>query len=341
MKNVTLIAAAFASVSLGLNAQTINSNWTPSPGLSQVYHVVSLSGALSVGASGSGQSWNFASLVSDSSYTETTVPAAGAIGSSNFPTASYAVESTDGSTNVAAYFKVDANTWQMIGGFAHATDGDVLLNYTDAMDILHFPASLNSTFTDDYAMAVTAGTSGFTRTGTNVALIDGSGSLTTPAGTFSNVLRQKSIQNYTDDFGIPLPPPAGQGTTTVYTWVSTDHPGYNLMTLTIDATSTSSDTTVTYVNPNEVGFAEVAASQHLNITPNPANELMTVNFASGEELTGVEVLDLSGRVVAKESIIGKMNIAVVSTSNLNNGMYILRAMNNKGASVTTKVFVAH
>jgi hypothetical protein len=53
------------------------------------------------------------------------------------------------------------------------------------------------------------------------------------------------------------------------------------------------------------------------------------------------VLDLSGRVVSTETVNGKSNRLTISTSTFTNGMYIVRAVDAKGAVVTTKVTVAH
>ncbi|HPH82960.1 MAG TPA: T9SS type A sorting domain-containing protein [Flavobacteriales bacterium] len=342
MKHVTLLAAVFASASFGLNAQTINSNWAPNSGFSQTYNVANISGSISPGSTGASQSWNFASLSSDSVYTETYGSPAAAPGGSSFPTSTVASQWTDGSIQSNNFYLVSSSLMQVVGSFTTTSFGNITISFSDPMDYLRFPCNLNDAYVDSFYSSINATTGlSFQQNGRNSVTVDGSGSLTTPVGTFTNVLRVKSVEEYTN-FGLPpIPGSSNTGTITNYYWISSSHPGYYLMRYTIEETPTTvPDTSISYVNPGQVGINDLDVAD-LNITPNPANELIAVNFTSGQELAGVEVLDLSGRVVAKESIIGKMNIAVVSTSHLNNGMYILRATNAHGASVTTKIFIAH
>jgi hypothetical protein len=168
--------------------------------------------------------------------------------------------------------------------------------------------------------------------------MDATGTLITPAGTFSNVLRMMSVQSYVDDFGIPLPPPAGEGTTTVYNWISPDYPGVALLSITIDETSTNSDTTVSYVNPTEVGFEQISRST-IGVYPNPAND--QVRVIADMNITRIDVMDLSGRMVTTQTIASNQSQALVSTSTLTNGVYILRAVNSNGNSTSTRLVVAH
>jgi hypothetical protein len=338
MKFYTLLAATFLTVSMSLRAQTINSDWVSSPGVNHVNHYVTLSGSIDPGPAGSGQNWNFGSLVSDSVNTEFVVLPANAPGNSNFPTATVAFVTNEGTSSYNAFFTVDATVWASIGAYVAATDGNILVNYSNPMDMLHFPASLNSTFTDNYAMSFTAGPLSYSRTGTNVTVMDATGTLITPAGTFSNVLRMMSVQSYVDDFGIPLPPPAGEGTTTVYNWISPDYPGVALLSITIDETSTNSDTTVSYVNPTEVGFEQISRST-IGVYPNPAND--QVRVIADMNITRIDVMDLSGRMVTTQTIASNQSQALVSTSTLTNGVYILRAVNSNGNSTSTRLVVAH
>jgi hypothetical protein len=340
MKFFTLFAGTFITVAMSLNAQTINSNWVSSPGTNHVNRYVSLSGTIDPGPAGSGQNWNFGSLVSDSLNTEFVVPPANAAGNSNFPTATVAFVTNEGPASFSAFYTVDANAWTNIGAYLSSTDGNILVNYSNPMDVLRFPASLNSTFTDNFAMSFTAGPLSYSRTGTNVTVMDAAGTLITPVGTFSNVLRMMSVQTYVDDFGIPLPPPAGEGSTTVYNWISSDYPGAVLLSISIDETSTTSDTSVTYVNPTEVGFEQIASST-IGVFPNPASDQVRVILTADMNVSRLELMDLSGRIVTVQTVASNQLQALVSTSALDNGVYILRAVNSNGNSTSTRLVVAH
>jgi hypothetical protein len=338
MKNFTLLSAAMVVSSVVANAQTITSSWVPAVGFSQTHNVVNLNGPIAPGSAGQGQTWNFAGATSDSSYTETNLAPVDAVGGSNFPLASYGLQVAG--TPSASFFVGSSVALQQIGQYAgDDITGALIATYNNAMDVMQFPASLNSAFNDPYQVGITSPFLNFSIDGTNDVLVDGSGTLTTPTGTYNNVLRVKSINNYQYIGLPPLPGTVTSGTTTSYMWVSPNFPGYMLMNYSIDVQGTSSDTTITY-SANPLAIQNVA-NQTLQISPNPANSFVTVGFPSGAELNRVEVLDLSGRVVSTETVNGKSNRLTFSTATFTNGVYIVRAIDTKGAAVTTKVTVAH
>ena len=337
MKNFTLLSAAMVVSSVLANAQTITSSWVPSVGFSQTHNVVNLNGPIAPGSAGQGQTWNFAGATSDSSYTETNLAPMDAAGGSNFSLASYGTQVNP--TSGTSFYVGSSVALQLIGNYTGDVSGAVQATFDNAMDLMQFPASFSSAFTDPYNANITSPFLNFSINGTNDVLVDGSGSLTTPTGTYNNVLRVKSINNYQYIGLPPLPGTVTNGTTTSYLWVSPDYPGYMLMNYSIDVQGTTSDTTITY-SENPLGIQNVA-NQTLQISPNPANSFVTVGFPSGAELNRVEVLDLSGRVVAIETVNGKSNRLTISTSTFTNGLYIVRAVDTKGAVVTTKVTVAH
>ena len=338
MKNFTLLSAAMVVSSVLANAQTITSSWVPAVGFSQTHNVVNLSGPIGPGSAGQGQTWNFAGATSDSSYTETNLAAIDAVGGSNFPLASYGIQST-ADVSSATFFVGSSVALQVIGSYSGDVSGAVTATYDNAMDVMQFPASFNSAFNDPYHVNITSPFLNFSVDGSSDVLVDGSGSLTTPTGTYNNVLRVKSINNYQYIGLPPLPGTVTSGTITTYLWVSPDYPGYMLMNYSIGVEGTTSDTTITY-SENPVGIQNVA-NQTLQISPNPANSYVTVGFPSGTELSRVEVLDLSGRVVAIETVNGKSNRLTISTATFTNGLYIVRAVDTKGAIVTSKITVAH
>jgi len=338
MKNFTLLSAAMVVSSFVANAQTITSSWVPGVGFSQTHNIVNLDGPIAPGSAGQSQTWNFAGATSDSSYTETNLAPMDAAGGSNFSLASYGTQTTGDASN-ATFYVGSSVALQLIGSYSGDVSGAVIASCSNASDLMQFPASLNSAFNDPYQVAITTPFLNFSIDGTNEVLVDGSGSLTTPTGTYSNVLRVKSINNYQYIGLPPLPGTVTSGTTTNYLWVSPDYPGYMLMNYSITVEGTTSDTTITY-SENPVGIQNVA-NQTLQISPNPANSFVTVGFPSGAELNRLEVLDLSGRVVAIETVNGKSNRLTISTSTFTNGLYIVRAVDTKGSIVTSKITVAH
>jgi len=338
MKNFTLLSAAMVVSSVLANAQTITSSWVPAVGFSQTHNIVNLTGPIGPGSAGQGQTWNFAGATSDSSYTETHLAPADVFGGSNFPLATYAIVNPSFG---ALFYESSSVALQLMGQYSgvDSIPGASIGTFNNAMDVMQFPASFSSAFIDSFQVNYTSPFLNFSMVGANDVLVDGSGSLTTPTGTYNNVLRVKSINSYQFIGLPPLPGTVTNGTTTTYMWVSPDYPGYELMKYTIDVEGTNTDTSITY-SANPLGIQNVA-NQTLQVSPNPANSFVTVGFPSGAELNRVEVLDLSGRVLAIETVNGKSNRTTISTATFTNGVYIVRAVDTKGAVVTTKVTVAH
>jgi hypothetical protein len=337
MKNATLLSAVMVVTSFLANAQTITSSWVSAAGFSQTHNIVNLNGPIAQGSSGQGQTWNFAGATSDSSYTETNYSPANAAGGSNFPLASYGTQVN--ATSGTSFFVGSSVALQLVGLYIGDDIASLTATYNNAMDVMQFPASFNGAFNDPYQVSITSPFLNYSIDGTNDVLIDGSGSLTTPSGTYNNVLRIKSINNYQYIGLTPLPGTVTNGTTTTYMWVSPDFPGFMLMNYSITLEGTNSDTTITY-SSNPLGIQNVA-NETIKISPNPANSFVTVGFPSGVELNRVEVLDLSGRVVAIETMNGNSNSLTISMASFTNGVYVVRAVDTKGAVVTSKITVAH
>jgi hypothetical protein len=70
----------------------------------------------------------------------------------------------------------------------------------------------------------------------------------------------------------------------------------------------------------------------VSVYPVPANDQIVVEM---ENLKKVDMIDLSGRKVA--SVEANAEKAMINTSNLNNGVYLLKVNNKKGETVVKKI----
>lgn len=87
------------------------------------------------------------------------------------------------------YYKTSSAAWQFYGAVTSAT-----MSYSNPEDFLHFPFTYTNTYTDSWATTFISGGYTFYRTGTTTVTADGYGTLITPSGTFSNVLRVHFIK---------------------------------------------------------------------------------------------------------------------------------------------------
>lgn len=152
----------------------------------------------SPGNSGANQTWNFASWVSTStSITHVVNPSSTTHGGS-FPYANTAF-TTEGSA-VVAYYKYNSSAMQNFGSYIN-----VVMVYSNPEDLMRYPFTFNNTYTDAWSTQFVNGGYTFYRTGTSTVTADGYGTLITPNGTFTNVLRVHLVQSYQDSAYIGVP----------------------------------------------------------------------------------------------------------------------------------------
>lgn len=151
------------------------------------------------GSSGASQTWDFSSITGTPGGSSTCVSVGSTPNGSSFPNANIAF-SNSGSNY--SYSKTSTTAYQNYG---YVSSGGVVMPYSNPEDFLHFPFTFNNTYTDPWAVNFVNGGYTFYRTGTTAITADAYGTLTTPAGTFTNVLRVHMVQTYQDsaDMGGP------------------------------------------------------------------------------------------------------------------------------------------
>jgi hypothetical protein len=145
---------------------------------------------------------------------------------------------------------------------------------------------------------------------------------TGPQPTFTfDATASVNADSYQWDFGDGN---SGTGVTTTHTYANNGV--YNVVLTTLDSTGCVSQDTATTVIDVNVGIAENALGQSLNVFPNPATDVVNVSFEtvnSGD--VSLRLLDAQGRVVMThaEKANGEQHTATLSVKALSRGMYIL------------------
>jgi hypothetical protein len=284
-------------------------------------------GYASPGSSGASQTWNVSAIaLTSGSTTNYTVGAVSATPYSSTFSGSSNIQLNDGS--VYQFMNNSASVMASTG----VVGNGVTIPYSNAEDILHFPFNMNDNYTDNWAATFTSNSITFNRTGTTTVTYDAYGTLTTPAGTFSNVVRVHMVQDYKDVSSF--------GTITYnnneYIWYAN---GYHqalaavyTLTNSIGGPPTQSGiylSTTPGVPTSISKWSEV--NSNISLYPNPATDL--VGISSDEGIDHVDVYDLKGDLVLSEKVMSIQ--AYLKLGELNNGIYLAK-INMANGDVRTK-----
>lgn len=338
MRKYATLFIAFACSQLVLNAQTLTRSELFDLGSSQVYRKCDTTGVVQ-GSSGTGNNWDFSSLVATST-----------VGTNDYvaPTSH-----PQGSFYAAANLTADPATdaWQM---FVSNTDSihiigeksltNTRLVYTDGASFFRFPMAFNTPLTDSVEGTYPDGfISSVTRTGYYQVTFEAEGSLITPFQTFPSAKRVEYAGEFRDSSW------TGVANSDVYLlryeWYV---PGRTMPVLIIH----NSQVILNNGNPQvgkEVWFADdnaVAIDQPafegMHISPNPTsgNAKLELNLANGSEVS-LELFNIMGERILELNnswLDAGLHSFDLNTEGLAKGVYLVKASRN-GESETRKLIL--
>jgi hypothetical protein len=276
------------------------------------------------GTPGMAQTWDLSGLTTDSVIQISFVDPATTPDAASFPLATIAADNDSG----YAYSAFGATGGQFLG---ISLTGLATIVYTDPMQMVVYPATYLTTWTDAYAANFSIGGFPIARTGTVTAEVDGYGTLTMPYGTLSDVLRVSYVEDSNDDNGF--------GATSihqVYTYfivAGTHYPVVDIYSITVTpafGTPTTTEGTHWLVAGPEAVQSAAVTPGLLRVYPIPATDRLNVEFLGTGTggLTMLELVDASGRVVVHRTLgsssPAKRSVQIV-LHGLDAGMYLLRA----------------
>jgi hypothetical protein len=291
---------------------------------------------VSPGSSGANQTWNLAFTSSGSSSSTGVAPASTPYGSS-FPAASVAFGPT-----TFLYYKTSSAAFQMNGVVNSA---GTVIAYSDLEDMLRFPTAFNNTYTDTWAATFVQASYTYYREGTTTVTADAYGTLTTPAGTFTNVMRVHFVQTYQDSTNIMSNPIVITYSNDQYMWyLNGNHsPVASVYSLT---TSSGGPFTGGYYLQNVVsGVEEQNAISALQLYPSVTSDVVNLAYtlnASGD--VQVSLTDATGKLVSdvnSHSQAQGENTLQISVADLPDGVYFALITAEGNLPVTRKFVVAH
>ncbi|GEJ43799.1 T9SS type A sorting domain-containing protein [Chryseobacterium sp. ON_d1] len=276
------------------------------------------------GPSGANVTWDFSAYTGPNTNTNTTKTCPGEVNCFRFPAANRITRPT--LSDVYDFTSISDTQDVMLGTYANP--GDILMSYSDPLINFNFPITYLQQFTDTYQFNITSGgVPNGAESGQVEYTVDGYGTITTPTGTYPNVLRIKRMRTATQ-----TPGPFNY-TNESYMWISQSAGivfNFAINTFTING-NTSVVKSISYLETTALSTADPEIGhKDLSVYPNPGSDFITLN--SREDISRITVISLDGRTVLTPG-----NSNIIDISSLPKGVYILQGELKKGGSVSKKI----
>ena len=336
MKKIFTLSLLLSSLFV-MAQPTINSNVFPSIGTTLTSNVFDATN-VNQGPAGANQTWSFTGLMSLGTQSQTFVSPASTPYAASFPAADISLMFTAGTDAFYTYYDHTTSATELLG-LGYSTSGTVVeFVYSNPQKQFQYPLTFGQQFSDVFTGSYSIVLSGINivnyRSGTIYSDADAYGTITTPSGTFNNVLRVRTRQVTTDSSvytGFPLPPTVQYSNITSFLWISNNPGNVALMQIAYDTLTDNQGTPPTYEKNGQyqitsVGINDVnLKAQAASIFPNPATDFTTVDvsvFDAGEAI--LQVYDASGRLVKNQNITigtGETKTVMVHTEEFATGFY--------------------
>ncbi len=250
---------------------------------------------LSPGDAGANQTWNFSGLTLNTDIvTMNRVEKSTAPNYNDFPNSNYCLKFTIDNNDMQYLFLNLSNTsFENMGHSSRLDNTTTFVNtkYPDTEMIYQFPYTYNKEISDSYQINSQNPTS-FT------TVYDAYGTLTTPFGTYTNVIRVKTTQ----------------GTSVSYSWYQTKP-----FSFVMGGDFTDRGYINVYKNTTGLGVNPIEPSKAMAVFPNPTHAELNVQLPAQQTLDRVAISDVTGKIVLKQD----QNLNQINVSHLANGLYFI------------------
>ncbi len=326
--SIAIIISAAAQAQTLMESSSVPAPWNPTY---TIYQCDSL--GIVPGASGAGQTWNFASLTTHTNIAKTYVSSF----NSN-PAYPNAYTHVSASTSDDSYYTSSSNILKYYGGNLLINAFAVNLVYTSPAIMGKYPMSIGTATTATVGGSLTAAGMSGTFTGSSSLSADATGTLTLPGRTYTDILRVVISQTLNATLSIG-PGTVSQLTYNYYSAAAPLVPVLSIATSTLQSTigGTSSQTLVTiFKDYVTVGINEAQpANTELSVFPNPSSSFVNFN-TTNIEATKVIAYDLTGKMVVTEFI--EFGKAKMNVHTLSNGLYLYTVIGKNNQVLTTGKF---
>lgn len=318
-KQLLLIGLALSVTTL-MAQPTITSEVMPGPGGSFVLVDFDAEG-FNPGAAGAGVTWDFSDIdVSGTINTTQVVDADDAPSSGDFPDANIAWTSDE--INYT-FYNSTSSVLELWGVVTDDPDfGSIVVPYEDGEELLVFPLNYGDDNSDDFSASFSVTGFDAVREGTTTMEVDGYGTLQLPGNTYTDVLRVKVVQDYSDEIVF-----LGLATTYLfeqYYWfkAGVNGPLLQYIDVTIDAIGIVTEEEIGFVNQIVVDI-EQAEEVAVSVYPNPVSDRLYIEQSAFTGTTHVIIRDVQGRICRMEQVSFPSSDGI-DVSGLDAGIYQLQ-----------------
>lgn len=327
-----LLFFSLLSISSGLIAQpviTASDHMTLGDGYT-TYSVNNPSG-LDTTTTGPNSVWNFSGLTSSSTTQITYLNPNTQPGFSNFSDANLAYQSvTAGGSPTYTFINLESDELALNGLYV-AGSTTTIVDYDPNITTMVFPFTYNTNVNTPLQGTTLANGITIYRQGTNNIRYDGFGTLTTPAGTFEDVIRYRIEQTFTDSLNVQGIINISNYHTIAFAWTNAERKLAPLMAWSILETDFGPVVSSSWVDPQVLNINTSIVSAQSTLYPNPALKQFNVGNLNPSELTRISILDLSGRLVYEQSSIG--SFAQVNVPQLDAGVYAVKVQTSRSSEI--------
>ena len=273
--------------------------------LSGIIYKANTSG-LSPGNAGANQVWDFSGLtLNQDNAPINTVAVATAFSASSFPASNYCYKATFNNANyvdtVYEFYSLSSVSFERMG---NSSSGDNTINKrTDTEILFQFPYTYNTTINDTYQHDTDTNPISVT------SVYDAYGTLITPFGTYTNVIRKKNTE----------------GTFVSYNWFHTN-PYFPIM----GGDFTDNGSLQVLKNTTGLGVNPIESKKAMAIFPNPTHKELNIQLPAQQILDRVAITDVTGKIVLKQD----QNLNQINVSHLANGLYFIEVHSGMEKLVT-------
>lgn len=294
------------------------------------------------GEGGANQVWDYSQLEALDSYTMTFESPEDKPGSNLFPNATHLSISDDGT--IFKYWSFAESRINRLGLVIPSEDIETV--YVNPFLELQFPLSMNASFEDDWIYETNIGDDSRTQQlGSSIATVDGFGTLITPAGNYTDVLRIKYvIESEMIIFIEGIEIFRGPWSETSYSFFKSGIPNplASFRTTNFNGRTTRE---ADYLSDYILGISDFNNGfAALNVYPNPANDYVEIAFQIETfNKVAATLFSLDGRPVHEwnvQNLVAGKNKLRFDLPNVAEGIYLLQLKSSAGTR-TEKIVIHH
>lgn len=283
---------------------------------------------LSPGPEGANQTWSFTNAPPGDPFTASIIAPAGTPAAAEFPLANKVFRYAGDTIELFQYYLAGSQQTESLGATTISNipeaPPNIVIKFSDTRITSKYPMNFGQSFTDTYASSFSQVVEGQVASisytnGISTTRYDAYGTISTPAGTFSNCIRMKITNNSTDSLvfpSIPIPGLVSRFRSTTYLWFHQSGTAFPVVfQLEMDTVTGLDGTPVAtssgYYSQQVTAVRATESRSEGNYFPNPASEFIRIPGMNSVRVPELKLLSGDGRAWHCPVVQGKADIRAI------------------------------